>query len=102
MIAEQKIREALKDVYGEGDVKAMDVFKGYAPDTLENGWHFSFFGRSNHTFLGKSVNEAITTISIIADEREIIDAQAREDQMIDDARYADMLREDQEAATYDW
>lgn len=55
--AEQKIREMLKEVYEEGDVNAAQVFKGYAHDTFQSGWHLRWFGRSEHIFMGTSVAE---------------------------------------------
>lgn len=55
--AEQRIREMLKEVYEEGDVNAAQVFKGYAHDTFQSGWHLRFFGRSEHIFMGASVTE---------------------------------------------
>lgn len=53
-----KIKNMLKEVYEEGDVNAMTIFKGFAVDTGETGWHFRKFGRSNHNFMGNSVAEA--------------------------------------------
>lgn len=55
--AEQQIRSMLKEVYEEGRVNAAQIFKGYAHDTFQSGWHLRFFGRSEHIFMGTSVAE---------------------------------------------
>lgn len=69
MNAQQKIRQALRTAYDEGEANAMEVFKGYAVDTGETGWHCRKFGRSNHMYLGKSVTEAQETIDDLVDSR---------------------------------
>lgn len=62
MNAMTKIKNMLKEVYEDGVVNAMEVFKGYAVDTGLNGWHYRHFGRSEHIFLGSSVDEARETV----------------------------------------
>lgn len=58
MNAMTKIKNMLKEVYDDGRVNAMTIYKGFAPDTGETGWHWKDFGRSNAHFMGKSVTEA--------------------------------------------
>ena len=70
MNAEQQIIKELKTAYNAGEVNAMEVFKGFAVDTGETGWHFKKFGRSEHIYLGNSVAEAKTTIQEIVDSRQ--------------------------------
>ena len=70
MNAKQQIMTMLKEVYEDGEVNAMEVFKGFALDTGETGWHFRKFGRSNHVYLGKSVSEARIVIDAIKEIRQ--------------------------------
>lgn len=53
--AKAQVKEELKKAFEEGDVEAMEIFKGFAVDTGEVGWHYRWFGRSGHHFMGKSV-----------------------------------------------
>lgn len=68
--AEQQIREMLKEVYEDGDVNAALVFKGYAHDTNQSGWHLRFFGRSDHIFMGASVTEVSAFCDDVSASRE--------------------------------
>ena len=70
MNAKQQIMTMLKEVYEDGEVNAMEVFKGFAPDTGVTGWHFRKFGRSNHVYLGNSVSEARIAIDEIKESRQ--------------------------------
>ena len=58
MNAKQQIREMLKEMMPEGEANACEIFKGFAVDTGENGWHYKHFGRSEHHYMGKSLREA--------------------------------------------
>lgn len=58
MNAGQQITAMLKEVYGDGEVNAMQIWKGYDVGTGRNGWHYKEFGRSEAHYLGKSVEEA--------------------------------------------
>lgn len=57
MNAREQIVTMLKTIYDSGDVNAMQIWKGYDASTDENGWHCKWFGRSEVTYLGKSVAE---------------------------------------------
>lgn len=70
MNAMNTIKNMLKEVYEDGDVNAMQVFKGFAVDTGQSGWHFRKFGRSEHVYLGKSVAEAREAIDEIKEYRQ--------------------------------
>lgn len=58
MSAKQTIKEMLKGIYDDGEVNAMQIWKGYDVGTGRNGWHYKEFGRSEAHYLGKSVEEA--------------------------------------------
>jgi hypothetical protein len=68
--AEQKIREMLTEVYAEGDVNAATIFKGYAHDTNQSGWHLKFFDRSDHIFMGTTVAEVSAYCDDVRSNRE--------------------------------
>lgn len=70
MNAMAKIKDMLKEVYEDGDVNAMTIFKGFAVDTGQSGWHFRKFGRSEHVFLGNSVAEARGAVDEIKEYRQ--------------------------------
>jgi hypothetical protein len=70
MNAKQQIKDLLKTVYDAGDVNAMEIWKGYSYQTQETGWHYKWFGRSEHHFLGKSVAEAKEHVAEIAETRQ--------------------------------
>lgn len=57
MSAREQVVTLLKTIYDSGDVNAMQIWKGYDASTDENGWHCKWFGRSEVTYLGKSVAE---------------------------------------------
>ncbi len=57
MSAREQVVTLLKTIYDSGDVNAMQIWKGYDASTDENGWHCKWFGRSDVTYLGKSVAE---------------------------------------------
>jgi len=61
MNAEAKIRKALEAVMDNGDINAAHLFKGFAVDNGMTGWQLRRFGRSDHIFLGSSVQEALET-----------------------------------------
>jgi len=69
--AKQQVIEMLKDVYEDGDVNAATIFKGYAHDTFQNGWHLRFFGRSDHIFMGTSVAEVSAYCDDVRTNREV-------------------------------
>lgn len=58
MNAGRQITAMLKEVYDDGEVNAMQIWKGYDVGTGRNGWHYKEFGRSEAHYLGKSVEEA--------------------------------------------
>jgi hypothetical protein len=58
MNAKQQIKNLLREVYAEGDVNAMEIFKGFAVDNGQVGWQYRKFGRSEYHCMGKSVAEA--------------------------------------------
>jgi len=64
------IKNMLKEVYEDGDVNAMTIFKGFAVDTGENGWHYKKFGRSDHHFMGKSIAEARKYVDQVKEYRQ--------------------------------
>ena len=68
MIAESKIREALKALMDDGEANACRIWKGYDMGTGETGWHFAQFGQSA-TFIGDNLAEAIEWIESEADNR---------------------------------
>ncbi len=57
MNAKQQIANLLKTIYDEGEVNAMQIWKGYDAATGQNGWHYKNFGRSDAQYMGKSVAE---------------------------------------------
>ena len=65
-----KIKNMLKEVYEEGDVNAMTIFKGFAVDTGETGWHYRKFGSSEHHFMGDSVTEAREYVEQVKEYRQ--------------------------------
>jgi ketosteroid isomerase-like protein len=67
-----QIKNMLKEIYEDGDVNAMTIFKGYAVDTNQSGWHYRNFGRSEHHFMGKSVAEAREYVDDVKATREVI------------------------------
>ena len=71
--AKAQVKEELKKAFDAGDVEAMEVFKGFAVDTGEVGWHYRWFGRSEHHFMGKSVaavkEYVAEKVDLRADER---------------------------------
>lgn len=62
MSAQNKIRTALKDLYGEGAANAAQIFRSWHYSTQKTGWHVQRFGSSEVWFLGTSVQEALHTI----------------------------------------
>lgn len=58
MSAKQQIKNLLKTVFDSSDVNAMEIWKGYSATTGMVGWHYKWFGRSEHHYMGKSVAEA--------------------------------------------
>lgn len=72
MNAMNAIKNMLKEVYEDGDVNAMEIFKGFAVNTGQSGWHFRQFGRLELTYLGKSVVEARETINEIKEYGQVI------------------------------
>ena len=64
------IKNMRKEVYEDGDVNAMTIFKGFAVDTGENGWHYKKFGRSDHHFMGKSIAEARKYVDQVKEYRQ--------------------------------
>lgn len=72
MNAMMKIKTMLKEIYDDGDVNAMEIFKGWTVETGLNGWHYRKFGRSEHLFMGKSVAEAREYVEDVKATREVI------------------------------
>jgi hypothetical protein len=70
MNAKEQIRAMLKKVYDDGEVNAMQIWKGYSSYTMRNGWHYQEFGRSETSYLGKSVAEAHEYIEDVKASRE--------------------------------
>ena len=64
------IKNMLKEVYEDGDVNAMQIWKGYDAGTHSTGWHYRFFGRSDAHYMGKSVSEAAEYIEQVKESRE--------------------------------
>ena len=58
MSAKEQIRKMLKEIMPDGDANACQIWKGYSASTLENGWHYQQFGRSEAHYMGKSLDEA--------------------------------------------
>jgi hypothetical protein len=54
----EKIKNMLEEVYEDGDVNAMQIWKGFDVGTGRTGWHYRWFGRSDAQYLGKSIKEA--------------------------------------------
>lgn len=69
MNAAQQIREMLKEVYEDGDVNAMQIWKGYDAGTGRTGWHYRWFGCSAQ-YMGNSVAEAREYIEDVKSTRE--------------------------------
>jgi len=55
--AKAQVKKELKKAFDSGRVEAMEVFKGFAVDTGATGWHYKEFGRSEHHYMGKSVED---------------------------------------------
>ena len=72
MNAAQKIKNILKEVYEDGDVNAMTIWKGYDVSTGRTGWHYRWFGRSEAHCMGNSVEEAREYIADEANSREVM------------------------------
>lgn len=68
--AEQKVRESLKTIYTADNIAAARVFKGFAFDTNQNGWHIQFFGCNDHVYLGNSVTDVGIFCDSVLSERE--------------------------------
>lgn len=54
MSAQQRIKEKLKEIFDEGQVNAMSVFKGYSLQTNQTGWHYIPYN-GQAVYMGKSV-----------------------------------------------
>lgn len=65
-----QVKNILKTVYEEGDVNAMTIFKGFAVDTGETGWHYKRFGRSEHHYMGKSVDDVKEYVAEVKEYRQ--------------------------------
>ena len=70
MNAKQQIKDMLKEVYDDGDVNAMQIWKGYDVSTGRTGWHYKWFGRSEAHYMGNSVAEAREYIEDVKSTRE--------------------------------
>jgi len=68
--AKAQVKEEMKKAFDSGDVEAMEIFKGFAVDTYENGWHYKRFGRSDHHYMGKSVEEVKEYVEEVISMRE--------------------------------
>lgn len=70
MSAKAQVKEELKKAFDSGRVEAMEVFKGFAVDTYETGWHYKEFGCSEHHFMGKSLNDVREYVAEVVSMRE--------------------------------
>ena len=70
MNARQQVVAALKTVFDSGDVNAMQIWKGYSATTGETGWHYQWFGRSEHHYMGKSVADVREYVEEVAATRQ--------------------------------
>ncbi len=68
--AKATVKEELKKAFDSGRVEAMEVFKGFAVDTYETGWHYKEFGRSDHHYMGKSLADVKEYVSEVISMRE--------------------------------
>ena len=70
MNAREQIVTMLKTIYDTGDVNAMTIWKGYDAGTMENGWHYKNFGRSDAQYMGKSVADVREYVEEVAATRQ--------------------------------
>ena len=64
------VKALLKTVYGDADVNAAQVWKGYEPCTGRTGWHIQWFGTQGAEYIGGSVSEVEDFVNEVADGRE--------------------------------
>ena len=68
--AKEMVKALLKTVYIDGDVNAMQIWKGYEPSTGRTGWHIQWFGTPGAEYIGGSVSEVEEFVNEVAELRE--------------------------------
>ena len=72
----EKIREKIVElgIMDRGEANACRIQYGYEYSTCDwgRGWHLQRFGRSEVSFLGSNITEALDGIDIWAEELEIV------------------------------
>lgn len=68
--ATETVKALLKTVYEDGDVNAMQIWKGYEPCTGRTGWHIQWFGTQGAEYIGGSVSEVEDFVNEVAEALE--------------------------------